>query len=68
MAEGTRALILQLRPRYQQLRDERTYPESQVKDILFGFAKDIGCKWPDEELREFIETVFDYDDEDVECI
>ena len=60
MAE-TKALILQLRPKYQELRDERIYPEWQVKDILLGFAHDLGCKWPDEELREFIETVFDFD-------
>lgn len=61
MSEESKCLILQLHPRYQQLRDKRTYPETQVKDILFGFAKDIGCKWPDEELREFIDTVFDFD-------
>lgn len=52
---------MHLRPRYEQLRSERTYPEAQVKDILFGFAHDLGCKWPDEELRELIETVFEYD-------
>lgn len=52
---------MQLRPKFMQLREERTYPEAQVKDILFGFAQDIGCKWPEGELREFIETVFDYD-------
>lgn len=61
MAEESKCLIMQLRPKWQQLRDERTYPEAQVKDILFGFAKDLGCKWPEGELREFIETVFDYE-------
>ena len=44
-----------------QLRDARIYQEAQVKEILFGFAKDLGCRWPDEELREFIETVFNFD-------
>lgn len=60
MAE-TKALILQLRPKFQELRDKRIYTEAEVKGILFGFAHDLGCKWPDEELREFIDTVFDFD-------
>lgn len=59
MPENT--LILQLRPKFMQLRDARIYQEAQVKEILFGFAKDLGCRWPDEELREFIETVFNFD-------
>ena len=63
MAE-TKALILQLRPKFLQLRDARTYTEAEVKEILFGFAHDLGCKWADEELREFIDTVFDFDSED----
>lgn len=58
MAE-TKALIMQLRPKLQELRDVRTYSVPEVKDILFGFARDLGCKWSDEELHEFIETVFD---------
>lgn len=53
--------MIQLRPRLQELRDERTYSERKVKEILFGFARDLGCKWPDKDLREFIETVFDFD-------
>ncbi len=61
MAEETKALILQMRPKFQELRDARTYTEVQVKDILFGFAHDLGCMWPDEELRAFIETAFDFD-------
>lgn len=59
MAEKT--LIMQLIPRYQQLRNERTYTEAQVKAILFGFARDLGCKWSDERLRSFVESVFDFD-------
>ena len=58
MAE-TKALILELRPKLKELRDEQTYTEEEVKRILFGFARDLGCKWGDEELREFIETVFE---------
>ena len=61
MAEETKAIILQLRPKFQELRDARTYTEVQVKRILLGFAHDIGCKWSDEQLRELIETVFDFD-------
>ena len=52
---------MQLIPRYQQLRNERTYTEAQVKAILFGFARDLGCKWSDERLRSFVESVFDFD-------
>lgn len=58
MAE-TKALILELRPKLHELQDEQAYSEEQVKRILFGFARDLGCKWSDEELREFIETVFE---------
>lgn len=50
-----------MRPKFLELRDARTYTEPQVKKILFGFARDLGCKWNDEELHAFIETVFDFD-------
>lgn len=60
MAES-KAIILQMRPKFQELRDARTYTEVQVKEILFGFARDLGCKWTDEDLRAFIETAFDFD-------
>lgn len=55
------ALLVKLRPRFQELRDKRTYMEAQVKQILYAFARDLGCKWNDKRLREFIETVFDFD-------
>lgn len=61
MAEETRAMIVQLRPKFQELRDARTYTEPQVKQILYSFARDLGCKWKDEELRAFIESAFDFD-------
>ena len=61
MAEQTKCIIMQLRPKFQELRDARTYTEVQVKDILFGFAHDLGCTWPDEKLREFIASAFDFD-------
>ena len=61
MAQETKCIIMKLRPKFQELRDARTYTEVQVKDILFGFAHDLGCTWPDEDLRAFIETAFDFD-------
>lgn len=61
MAEETKAIILQLRPKFQELRDARTYTEPQVKRILLGFAHDIGCEWSDERLRQLIEAVFNFD-------
>lgn len=61
MAEETKALILSMRPKFKELRDARTYTEVQVKKILFGFARDLGIDWSDEELRDFIETAFDFD-------
>lgn len=52
---------MQLRPKFQELRDARTYNEVQVKRILFAFARDLGCEWEDEELKQFIATAFDFD-------
>lgn len=54
-------MILQLRPKVQELRDKRTYTEAQVKRILFAFARDLGCKWRKERLEKFIVTAFDFD-------
>jgi hypothetical protein len=61
MAEETKAIILQLRPKFMELRDARTYEEREVKEILYGFARDLGCKWDEKRLRDYIETVFDFD-------
>lgn len=58
MAEKT--LIVKLIPKFQQLRNERTYTEVQVKNILYAFARDLGCKWTEAKLRAFIESVFDF--------
>ena len=60
MAE-TKAIILSLNPDKQKLRDERIYTEVQVKRILYGFARDLECKWDKKRLEAFIETVFDFD-------
>lgn len=58
---STRTLIVKLRPRFQELRDDRVYKERDVKKILFNFARDLGCEWSDKDLRQFIETAFDFD-------
>ena len=50
-----------MRPKFLELREQRTYSEAHVKKILFSFARDLGCKWSDEELQQFVESVFDFD-------
>lgn len=60
MAE-TKAIIMQLRPKFQELRDARTYTEAQVKRIMYAFARDLGCKWRKDRLEKFIDTAFDFD-------
>ena len=55
------ALLVELRPRFHELRDKRTYSEVQVKQILYAFARDLGCKWRKKRLDEFIATVFNFD-------
>lgn len=57
----TKALILKMRPKFQELRDARTYTEVQVKRMLFAFARDVGIEWTDKRLKDFIETAFDFD-------
>lgn len=61
MAEETKCIIMQMVPKRQQLRDRRVYTEAHVKRILRGFAHDLGCDWPEDELTAFIETAFDFD-------
>lgn len=61
MAEKLKALILELRPPKMAERDKRLYTEAHVKRILYGFARDLGCKWRADKLRRFIETAFDFD-------
>lgn len=56
----TKCIVLQLRPKFQELRDARTYTEPQVKNILFNFARDLGCNWSKPKLEAFIETAFDF--------
>lgn len=54
-------IVMKLRPKFKELRDERTYTELQVKDILYHFARDLGCKWEKDRLKKFIDTAFDFD-------
>lgn len=61
MAEETRAMIVQLRPKFKELREARTYTEAGVKRVLFAFARDLGCDWSDDKLKAFIESAFDFD-------
>lgn len=61
IAMAEKALVIKLVPKFQQLRDERTYTEVQVKNILYAFARDLGCKWSETKLRTFIESAFDFD-------
>ena len=55
------ALLVKMRPEFQELRDKRTYTEEQVKTIMFHFARDLGCTWRADKLRRFIDTAFDFD-------
>ena len=59
MAE--QALLIKMRPKFQELRDARLYDEEGVKRILYKFACQIGCKWSDAKLNLFIERMFDFD-------
>lgn len=59
MAE--QALLVKLRPKFQELRDARLYREDGVKRILYRFARNIGCKWSDEKLQATIEKCFNFD-------
>ena len=61
MAEKLKALMLELRPPKVSERDKRVYREPQVKQIMYAFARDLGCKWRADKLRKFIETAFDFD-------
>lgn len=61
MPMAQKTLVVNLRPKFKELRDQRTYDEVQVKQILYSFARDLGCKWRANRLRRFIDTAFDFD-------
>lgn len=52
--------LIPFRPAQVQGRDSCTYTEVQVKAILYGFARDLGCKWRKERLQKFIDAAFNY--------
>lgn len=45
------SLLLQLRPQCERMQEERRYTDSDVKEMLFAFARDLGCKWRSDKLR-----------------
>lgn len=52
------SLLLQLRPQAGRLQEERKYTDSDVKKMLFAFARDLGCKWRKDRLERFIGKAF----------
>lgn len=54
-------LFVEMQPKIEELRNNRKYTEKQVKKILFNFARDLGCDWADKDLKDFVESVFDFD-------
>lgn len=58
MAE--KALLIEMRPKIQEMRDARTYSELQVKQVLYAFARDLGCRWRKKRLEDFIEKAFNF--------
>ena len=48
------AIILELRPKYQELRAKNTYTYEEVIDILCEFAKQIYPELAPERVREII--------------
>lgn len=54
-----KCITIEMRPRYHEQRSERIYSESDVKKLLFAFARDIGCNWRADKLRKFIEVAFE---------
>lgn len=58
--EQTACKIIPFRPAQVQERDKRVYSEDSVKKILYGFARDLGCRWHADRLRRFIETEFNF--------
>lgn len=66
MAEETKCIIKRLHPDRQDRRDARTYREAQVKTILQSYTRDYEQAreiepWSDQDVKEFIETAFDFD-------
>ncbi len=52
------AMILKLRPKFQELRAKRTYTHREVLDILCEFAKSLYPDMSEDTIREIIEENF----------
>lgn len=52
------AIVLQLRPKYQELRAKETFTHEEVVDLLCEFAKSIYPDLAPERVREIINQNF----------
>lgn len=52
------AIVLELRPKFQELRAKETYTHEEVIDILCEFAKSIYPEIADERIREIVVSNF----------
>ena len=48
------AIVLELRPKYQELRAKETYTREEVLDILCEFAKSVYPDIAPERIREIV--------------
>ena len=59
--EKSKTIVLKLVPKFQELRDCRTYTEPQVKQILYGYARDLGDRRKRKTIMAEIDRIFDFD-------
>lgn len=52
------AIVLELRPKYQELRAKETYTHEEVIDLLCEFARTIYADFAPERIREIITENF----------
>lgn len=52
------AIVLELRPKFQELRAKEMYTHEEVIDILCEFAKSIYPEIADERIREIVVSNF----------
>ena len=52
------AIVLELRPTFQELRAKATYTHAEVIDILCEFAKTIYPDMADERIRQIVVSNF----------
>jgi hypothetical protein len=51
-------LLMELRPQVERMQEERRWTDSDVKKMLFAFARDLGCKWRRDKLNRVIDKAF----------